>query len=394
SPAAPPASGQALWAATALGLALLILVLLAAVARWRPTAGPGRAPVAGTPDTRAAAPTSVLTAAQPTTADVRPSALPSITPTPAATRYLEPYTVQVGDTCSEIAERFAITVSLIVEINRLPDGCGVIYAGQTLLIPRTLVDGVPQDLPSATPRQPQTTRLAETDGMLQVYIPAGEFQMGSDPADRQAGDEEKPAHAVYLRAYWIDRTEVTNAMYARCEAAGDCQPPAQRASKTRPDYYGAAGFENYPVIYVAWEDARAYCAWADRRLPSEAEWEKAARGEDARPYPWGDRLPSAALANFNSQVGDTLPAGSYPAGASPYGVLDLAGNVAEWVADWYTESYYSLAPYTNPPGPRQGEFRVLRGGSWFSQARAMRAAFRLWNYPALQADTVGFRCAQ
>ena len=229
--------------------------------------------------------------------------------------------------------------------------------------------------------------------MVQVYIPSGQFLMGSLETEAGAGKEEKPQHPVYLSVYWIDQTEVTNAMYLRCVREGVCRPPKETRSNTRPAYFDEPGFGNYPVIYVSWQDADTYCRWAGRRLPSEAEWEKAARGTDGRTYPWGEDPPGPGMANFNNQVGDTRAVGSYPAGASPYGALDMAGNVAEWVADWYDPDYYPVSPASNPTGPESGEFRVLRGGSWFNMARAMRAAFRLSNYPELQSDTLGFRCA-
>jgi len=229
------------------------------------------------------------------------------------------------------------------------------------------------------------------DGMLMLYVPAGDFSMGTDVYD---ADDEKPAHVVHLSAFWIDQTEVTNAMYQLCVQAKVCVAPTSSASYSYSSYYGNPQFADYPIIFVSWVDARDYCSWAGKRLPSEAEWEKAARGDDGRTYPWGEDPPGPAMANYNNQVGDTRAVGSYPAGASPYGALDMAGNVAEWVADWYDPDYYPVSSASNPTGPESGEFRVLRGGSWFNMARAMRAAFRLSNYPDLQSDTLGFRCAR
>jgi formylglycine-generating enzyme required for sulfatase activity len=236
--------------------------------------------------------------------------------------------------------------------------------------------------------------VAEVDGMVLVYVPAGEFWMGATEIDPEASPAERPPHKVSLRAFWIDRTEVTNEMYSRCVGDGACRPPETENSATRPAYYGNPEFAGYPVIYVAWEDARDYCEWAERRLPTEAEWEKASRGTRVRLYPWGSQPPDANRANYNSRVGDTQPANAYPDGASPYGALNMSGNVAEWVADWFGDGYYSVSTFANPTGPETGEFRVIRGGSWYNLGRAMRSAFRLWNYPDLRSDTVGFRCAR
>ena len=235
--------------------------------------------------------------------------------------------------------------------------------------------------------------VAETDGMVLVYVPAGEFRMGSAGSDSLARDNEKPQHTVYLDAFWMDRTEVTNAMYALCVKAGACQPPASVKSSTRSSYYGDSSYDNFPVIYVSWSEAAVYCTWAGRRLPTEAEWEKAARGTDGRLYPWGNASPDANRLNFNMYVGDTTAVGSYPSGASPYGALDMAGNVWEWVADRYSSTFYSGSPASNPSGPASGAHRVLRGGSWGYANRFVRAAVRGWDYPADRFNDFGFRCA-
>jgi formylglycine-generating enzyme required for sulfatase activity len=238
-----------------------------------------------------------------------------------------------------------------------------------------------------------SARVWEKDGMVMVYVSASEFLMGSADSDREAISDEKPQHTVYLDAFWIDKTEVTNAQYKKCVQAGACRPPSRAESSTRKNYYGNSQYDNYPVIWVSWNDAKTYCEWAGRRLPTEAEWEKAARGIDGRIYPWGNGTPNSNLLNFNMQVGDTTEVGTYPSGASPYDVLDMAGNVWELVADWYNSNYYASSPFRNPVGPSSGQYRVVRGGSWGDAAKVVRVALRLWPVPTFRDDVVGFRCA-
>jgi len=258
--------------------------------------------------------------------------------------------------------------------------------------------------------------------MVMVYVAEGEFTIGNDAGPTN----ERPQHRVYMDAYWIDETEVTNAMFALFVEATGYQTDAEKQgaawvfdgagwSEVRgADWQhpqGSAtqwsGLENHPVVNVSWNDASAYCKWAGAHLPSEAEWEKAARGTDGWTYPWGEQEPAGTLLNFgdvnlypeaaDKNVNDgykfTAPVGSYLAGASPYGALDMAGNVWEWVNDWYRETYYRTAPTTNPPGPINGEGRVLRGGSWNHDVHDIRASMRIWVNPSDAIDNFGFRCS-
>lgn len=232
------------------------------------------------------------------------------------------------------------------------------------------------------------------DGMVQVYVPAGEFLMGSLVSqDTNAVRDEKPQHAVRLGAFWIDRTEVTNAAYTVCVENGVCDPPRQLHSTTRTIYYTDTQFADYPVIYVTWYDAGRYCKWAKRRLPTEAEWEKAARGTDGQLYPWPTAPLEGSLLNFDNRIGDTTAVARYIAGASPYGALDMAGNVWEWVADWYRSDYYETSPTVNPLGPEVGSLKAFRGGAWNEPGWSVRAATRASGTPGDWFPDVGFRCA-
>ncbi|MCX6041123.1 MAG: formylglycine-generating enzyme family protein [Caldilinea sp.] len=238
------------------------------------------------------------------------------------------------------------------------------------------------------------------DTAEEILIPAGSFQMGCDSSNpaESCNSWEQPLHTVTLSAYSIDKYEVTNARYKACVAAGGCTVPGSVDSSKRSPYYGTSTYADYPVLNVDWFQANAFCAWAGKRLPTEAEWEKAARGSsDTRKYPWGNSAPDCTKTNYDSCVGDTSRVGSYPSGASPYGVMDMAGNVDEWVQDWYDSSYYSVSPSNNPQGPETGTYRVLRGGSWvsFDFVGDVRSALRSVLPPRpLDLDSNGFRCVR
>jgi WD40 repeat protein/formylglycine-generating enzyme required for sulfatase activity len=235
--------------------------------------------------------------------------------------------------------------------------------------------------PTETPWEPIAgdTWIRPADGMVMVYIPAGEFLMGDDRSGAK--------HTVYLDAYWIDRTEVTNAQYQKCVEAGACSAPRWRGGDK--DQFNAP---NQPVVCMSWQEAADFASWAGGRLPTEAEWEKAARGTDGRLYPWGNSAPDCSKANFGMcELEHTVAVGSYPAGASPYGVLDMAGNVWEWVSDWYDQGYYSRSSTQNPQGPDTGTYRGLRGGSYRTGDGNLRCATRYGYDPSYWPKEYGFR---
>ncbi|MEO8037779.1 MAG: SUMF1/EgtB/PvdO family nonheme iron enzyme [Betaproteobacteria bacterium] len=223
------------------------------------------------------------------------------------------------------------------------------------------------------------------DGAPAVLIPAGSFVMGDD--------EESPRRELFLDSFHIDRFEVTTARFARFLAAtGSVRPPDGWEELDL-----ARGGE-LPVVGVDWNDAAAYCKWVGRRLPTDAEWEKAARGTDGRRYPWGNDPPTPERANFQNSSPDAYDGGlskvgSHPAGRSPFGVEDLAGNVGEWVADWYSERF-PTADVRNPQGPDSGTTRVIRGGGRYEPAERLMATKRYSGSPDLRADDIGFRCAR
>jgi formylglycine-generating enzyme required for sulfatase activity len=206
----------------------------------------------------------------------------------------------------------------------------------------------------------------------------------NEKVDKECNVAEQPYHKVYLDAFYIDKFLITQAEYNECVASGKCS--------ANDKYAGFTG-DRQPVVGVNWYDAKTYCQWAGKRLPTEAEWEKAARGTDGRIFPWGNSI-DANRANYGRTAGRTTDVGSYPSGASPYGAMDMAGNVWEWVADRYGGKYYRNRPSKNPKGPDSGEYRVLRGGSWGSSTGALRVSHRDGVTPADQDYGEGFRCAR
>ena len=255
------------------------------------------------------------------------------------------------------------------------------------LVPPTAAPN-PTSTPIPTPTLGVGSSMIGKNGMTLLYVPPGEFTMGSN-----ASPDEQPMHQVYLDAFWIDQTEVTNKQYTACVDAGVCVHPSSTGSYRHnyDDYYGNPEFDDYPVIFVNWYSAKSYCEWVKRRLPTEAEWEKAARGTHANLYPWGDEIASENYLNFNFRFGDLTKTGSFPNGASVYGALDMAGNVVEWVSSLYQP--YPYYPNDGRENLTSSGYRVIRGGSWEDPYYYVRSAIRNRYDPTTSASDLGFRCA-
>lgn len=218
-----------------------------------------------------------------------------------------------------------------------------------------------------------------------VRVDVGTFMMGcNDAVDTLCRTDEVPFHAVTLSPFEIEETEVTQARYAACVDDGACTPPT--------GVYDPSTTPDLPVAFVDWTQADAYCHWAGRRLPTEAEWEAAARGSDGRLYPWGDEPPDCTRANIAGCSEAIQPVGSHREGASPFGALDMAGNVMEWVADFYAADYYATTPLVDPTGPATGMYHTKRGGSFMGDPQTVRASYRVEGFP-VGLSNLGFRCA-
>jgi formylglycine-generating enzyme required for sulfatase activity len=245
--------------------------------------------------------------------------------------------------------------------------------------------------PSSTPTLvtvavagPQSgTTMKWIDGSLLSYVAPAEFKMGY-------GGFDAPEHPVTLDGYWIYQTKVTNRMFAQCVAVGQCTPPVQEVGGP---VYNNPVFANHPVVGVTWDQAQGYCNWVQGRLPTEAEWEKAARGTNSNVYPWGNNDPTCDLLNFGYCSGRTSDVNAFSQGVSPYGLYDMAGNVFEWVEDWYSETYYGQAPALNPMGPQSGEKRSIRGSSFETASDQIPSAIRHYGPQGYHSRDVGFRCA-
>lgn len=274
-----------------------------------------------------------------------------------------------------------------------------------ILIVHGMVGVVPSFSAPETPtsqngQQAATETIKGKDGAPMVMVPAGPFTMGSN----DGLPSERPEHSVTLDAYYIDRYEVSLQLY------GTFLLDAKHDAPSTWDDEAATTVGDRPAVGMGWADAAAYCAWAGKRLPTEAEWEKAARGTDGRRYPWGHMQPFVDIANYNRGIwvseaitlagvtggveGMSVRHGLKEGGKSPYGLHHMAGNAAEWVADWYDREYYSKSPERNPTGPSSGEKKVLRGGSWADLPIALRVSARMSAEPEFQDRTIGFRCAR
>lgn len=250
------------------------------------------------------------------------------------------------------------------------------------LTPAPIDTQAPTLVPVALAGPQSGTTMTWVDGSRLAYVAAGDFIMGM-------GINNVPQKTITLDGYWVDTTDVTNKMYGQCVASGNCAPPAQEIGTP---VYTNADYGDYPVVGVTWDMAANYCKWAQGSLPTEAQWEKAARGSNSNVYPWGNATPGCDLLNFLGCLGHTNSVSDYPAGRSPYGLLDMEGNVFQWVNDFYDEHAYDSMPAQNPTGPASGQQHVIRGASFESDASQTLSATRHFGDPAYHSRDLGFRC--
>jgi formylglycine-generating enzyme required for sulfatase activity len=297
----------------------------------------------------------------------------------------------------------------------------MVSRAQTIVLWMLLVSffvlGAPSFAQADTAQEPGDSNHGFSD---MVEIPSGLFKMGLSfdqvsrilkictKVDKACSlwwfKDEMPRHNVYVDKYWIDVYEVTNQKYLEFVKATGHRPALDNTCKTKACRQGnlwkgksfPEKIGNQPVTQVNWHDAVSYCKWRGKRLPTEAEWEKAARGPSGNMYPWGNSAPPGKATYRRKWRGDSTMTnvGSYPTGVSVYGVHDMAGNVWEWVADWYDRHYYKEKIRNNPRGPKSGEFKVVRGGSWVNYADTLHSAFRRWSRPKVRFNDTGFRCAK
>jgi formylglycine-generating enzyme required for sulfatase activity len=345
---------------------LCLLMLLTLVA----ACGPRAAPPAATPTPVAPSPTA-LARVLPTSTPKPPTPTPTYTPTRTPVPTATPKPPTPTPTHTPIPTSTPVptaTPTLVPTVTPTPPPPTPTYT--------PIPTPVPTAIPTQGPPPPQV------EGAM-IAIPAGEFTMGSEVED------ERPPHVVFVEAFEIDKLEVTSQEFERFVYETGYVTDAEKAGDTSWRFY-AQGKPNHPVVKVSWNDAKAYCEWLGKRLPSEAEWEKAARGTDRRAYPWGNQWDAARANTKEAKLRGTTAVGSFPGGASPYGVMDMAGNVAEWTTDWF-KAY----PGGDFASPYFGEkYRVIRGGGWFSDKQLVRTTERSCSGVELANDDVGFRCAR
>ncbi|MBN1201768.1 MAG: SUMF1/EgtB/PvdO family nonheme iron enzyme [Anaerolineae bacterium] len=281
--------------------------------------------------------------------------------------------------------KYAVVSPLRVE-NNPPDFITVEAPAETAA---PAVAGLPAEpLPVGYPNADWVPIERDANGVPVVLVPAGCFMMGSE----EGRSDELPVHEVCVDTFWIGKTEVTNAQYGECVNAGFCTPPEYIYSYNRDEYFGNPEFANYPVIEISWRQARAYAEWLGGSLPTEAEWEYAARGPESWPYPWGSEEPTSAIVNYDFNVGDTSLAGMFPKNASWVGAVDMAGNVAEWTNSLYRDYPYDAADGRELTDPSIDANRVLRGGHYQTDtAYGLTSSRRADDEPDYASSVTGFR---